>query len=101
MLRTPKKKFIPQNGKQLKKDEPGPTSRATVPVTTKMPAPMEAPTPMRTRSSKPSRRTSPSPTTRTEFSDGETCGFVLSAEEQKLDHHVEDEDEELEDDVVL
>ena len=50
--------------------------------------------PSPTRSSKPSRRTSPSPATRTEFSDGETWGFVLSAEEQKLDHHV-DEDEDL------
>lgn len=35
---------------------PGPASRATVPVMTKMPAPMEAPTPRRMRSRRERRR---------------------------------------------
>lgn len=76
----------------MKMDRPGPVSRATVPVTTKMPAPMDAPTPISTSSSKPSRRTRPSPELeRTEVSDGETRGLLLRAEEQKRDSQEDDE----------
>lgn len=63
-----------------------------MPVTTKMPAPMEAPTPIRTRSNRPSRRTSPSP----EFvrtADSEGGGRVLDrrAEDQKFEQNDDDE----------
>ena len=57
-------------------------------------SPRSKSSPLPTRSSKLSRQTSLLPTTWTEFYDGETWGFVLSAEEHKLDHHV-DEDEDL------
>lgn len=67
----------------------GPASRATVPVTTKIPAPIEAPTPIRMRSKRPRRRIRPSPgVERLEVRD-----LARRAEVQKWEKH-EGEDEE-------
>lgn len=56
-----------------------------MPVTTKIPAPMEAPIPNRTRSNRPRRRTSPSPEfVRTDVSaEGAGKGLALRADDQK------------------
>ena len=63
---------------------PGPEVRATVPVTTKIPAPMEAPIPRRIRSNGPSRRVRPRlELSRAVFSAGVTTRLDRSADDQK------------------
>lgn len=72
-------------------------SRATVPVTTKMPAPMEAPIPRRTRSTTPSRRERPRPElSRAAFSAGVARRFDRSADDQKREQQEDEDDDEEE-----
>lgn len=79
-----------QSLKSKMNNSPGPVSCATVPVTTKIPAPMEAPTPIRMRSKRPRRRIKPSPEfTRTEVSVGGARVLALRADDQKLEKNDE------------
>lgn len=69
--------------------------RATVPVTTKTPAPMEAPIPRRIRSNGPSRRVRPRlELSRAAFSAGVTTRLDRSADDKKRDQQDDDEDDE-------
>lgn len=66
-----------------------------MPVTTKMPAPMEAPIPRSTRSRTPRRRERPrSELSRAAFSAGDIRRFDRSAEDQKREQPEEEEEEE-------
>jgi len=66
-----------------------------VPVTTKIPAPMEAPIPRSIRSKTPSRRERPRPElSRAVFSDGEMTRLDRSADDKKREQHEEDEEDE-------
>jgi hypothetical protein len=64
-----------------------------VPVTTKIPAPMEAPIPRRIRSKTPSRRERPRPElSRAAFSAGETKRLDRRADDQKREQQEDDEE---------
>lgn len=67
-----------------------------MPVTTKIPAPMEAPIPRRIRSNTPSRRERPWPElSRAAFSAGDTKRLDRSADDQKREQQEEDEEDEI------
>lgn len=66
-----------------------------MPVTTKIPAPMEAPIPRSIRSKTPSRRERPRPElSRAVFSAGVTKRLDRSADDKKREQHEDDDDDD-------